>query len=449
LHRAAKRLHPLDSVLSRQTYLEALGAAAYAGRFCRLHKVAAVAEAARGAAASAPRASAADRLLEGLATRITEGCAAGAPESRRALRALNAESGAGATDTARFLILASGAADFLWDHEASCTLARRQVRRAREEGALSVLPFALTFLAAAHVMRGEFETGEALIEEGDAITASTGNAPLPHAALLLAAWRGRREDAAGLFEASVLDATGRGEGLLLTIVEYATAVLNNGLGQYSVALAAARRAAEHEQLGFFAWALPELVEAAVHCGEPELAGEALERLSERARAGGTEWGLAMEAGSRALLSQDGAAEALHQEAVDRLDRSRVAVHLARARLAYGEWLRRQGRRVDAREQLRAAHGMFASMGAEAFAGRAERELAASGQTARTRTAEHRDDLTAQEGEIARLAGDGLSNPEIGSRLFISPRTVEYHLHKVFLKLGVHSRHELSGVLPRR
>jgi ATP/maltotriose-dependent transcriptional regulator MalT len=237
--------------------------------------------------------------------------------------------------------------------------------------------------------------------------------------------------------------------LLITIVEQATAVLHNGLGHYSLALAAARNAADHEELTFFSWALPEVVEAAVRSGEPDLADRALERLSERARAGGTEWGLAMEARSRALLSDGDAAEGLYREAIDRLGRSRVAVHLARARLVYGEWLRRRGRRVDAREQLRGAHEMLASIGAEAFAARAERELAATGETARTRAAEHRDDLTSQERRIAQLARDGLSNPEIGSQLFISPRTVEYHLHKVFLKLGVHSRHELDGTLPSR
>ncbi|HET6997633.1 MAG TPA: LuxR C-terminal-related transcriptional regulator, partial [Solirubrobacterales bacterium] len=226
-------------------------------------------------------------------------------------------------------------------------------------------------------------------------------------------------------------------------------VLNNGLGRYPAALAAAARASEHEDLSFFSWALPEVVEAAARSGEPQWAAAALERLSQRARAGSTEWGLAMEARSRALLSEGEVAERLYREAIDRLGRSRIVVHQGRARLVYGEWLRREGRRVDAREQLRAARGMFISMGAEAFAARAERELAATAETVRHRSIEHRDDLTAQEGEVARLARDGFSNPEIGSRLFISPRTVEYHLHKVFLKLGVHSRHELPRALPRR
>jgi len=449
LHRAAKRLAPLDADLSRATYLEALGAAAYAGRFCGSRGVVAAAEDARGVAPSAATARAIDPMLEGLTARISEGYPAGTPDLRRALSAFDGENGAGATGAARFLMLACGGADFLWDGEVCRALARRQVRRAREEGALSALPFALTFLAAVQVMRGEFSAGGARIEEADAITTATGNASLPHAALLLAAWRGRRDDATELFEASAADATERGEGLLITIVEYATAVLHNGLGQYPAALAAARKASDHEGLAFFSWALPEVVEAAVRSDEPELAGEALGRLSEQARAGGTEWGLAMEACSRALLSQGDVAEGLYREAIERLDRSGVVVYLARARLVYGEWLRREGRRIDAREQLRRAGEMFATMGAEAFGERAERELLATGERARRRRIERRDDLTAQEGQIARLARDGLSNPEIGTRLFISPRTVEYHLHKVFLKLGLHSRHELAGTLPRR
>ena len=410
LHRSAKRLAPLDATLSRATYLDALGAATYAGRYHDAEGLLAV---------------------------------------RRALRGFGGEHGDGAGGAARFLMLACAGADFLWDGEVCEALSRHQVRRARREGALSVLPFTLTFLAAALVMRGEFGAAAARIEEADAIAASSGITPMPHASLLLAAWRGHDGDATRLFEDSAADAAERGEGLLITVVDYATAVLHNGLGKYPLALAAAGSAAEHEDLSFFSWALPELVEAAARSGERERAAAALERLSERARAGDTESGPAMEARSRALLSEGDLAESLYREAIERLSRGRIAVHLGRARLVYGEWLRREGRRIDAREQLRVARGMFTAMGAEAFAARAGRELAATAGTARTRTIEHRDDLTAQEEEIARLARDGLSNPEIGTRLFISPRTVEYHLHKVFLKLGVHSRHELGGPLPGR
>jgi DNA-binding CsgD family transcriptional regulator len=448
LRRAARMLAPLDPELSRMTYLDALGAAAYAGRLREVHGLVAAAEEARSAA-PAVRARAVDSLLEGLASRIIEGQAAGTPELRRTLSRFDGENGAAAAGAARFLMLACGGVDFLWDGEVCDALARRQVQRARGEGALSVLPFALTFLAAALVMRGEFAAAAARIEEADAIAASSGIAPLPHASLLLAAWRGRGDDAVRLFTDCAADATERGEGLLTTVVDYATAVLHNGLGQYPAALAAASRASEHEDLSFFSWALPEVVEAATRSGEPRRAAAALERLSERARAGGTELGLAMEARSRALLCEGGGAEPLYREAIDRFGRSRVAVHLGRGRLVYGEWLRREGRRIDAREELRAAQRMFVPMGAEAFAARAERELAATVETARTRTNEHRDDLTAQEEEVARLARDRFSNPEIGTRLFISPRTVEYHLHKVFLKLGVRSRHELAGALPPR
>jgi DNA-binding CsgD family transcriptional regulator len=410
LHRSAERLAPLDAALSRATYLDALGAATYAGRFHDAEGLAAV---------------------------------------KRALRGSGREHGAGVGGAARFLMLACAGADFLWDGEVCEALSRHHVRRARREGALSVLPFTLTFLATSLVMQGEFGVAAARIEESDAIAASSGIAPLAHASLLLAAWRGRDEDAIRLFEDCAADATERGEGLLITVVDYATAVFHNGHGQYPVALAAARRASEHEDLSLFSWALPELVEAAARSGEGEWAAAALQRLSARARAGGTEWGLAMEARSRALLSGGDVAEGLYREAIERLGRGRVAVHLGRAHLVYGEWLRREGRRIDAREQLAVARGMFTAMGAEAFATRAGRELAATAGTARIRSIEHRDDLTAQEEEIARLARDGLSNPEIGTRLFISPRTVEYHLHKVFLKLGVHSRHELGDALAQR
>ena len=294
---------------------------------------------------------------------------------------------------------------------------------------------------------GEFAAAAGLIEEADAITEATGNAPLGYTSLVLAAWRGQEAEALELIEASRDDATERGEGRAITLAEYATAVLYNGLGRYRAALTAAERASDHDDLGLFGWALIELVEAAVRSSEPELAAEALERLSERTGLSGTDWALGVEARSRALLEEGPGTEDLYLEATERLGRCRIEVHLARAQLLYGEWLRRQNRRIDARKTLRKAHELFSTMGAEAFAERAARELLATGETARKRTDDTRGQLTAQETQIAQLAREGHSNPEIGAQLFISARTVEYHLHKVFTKLEISSRHELQRVLP--
>jgi DNA-binding CsgD family transcriptional regulator len=270
-------------------------------------------------------------------------------------------------------------------------------------------------------------------------------APLKYASLMLAAWRGNDTDGLELFEAGTLEATARGEGMALGVLDWATALLYNGCGRYAEALAAAERGSEHDDVGLFAWALVELIEAGARSGATDAISAALDRLSGRTHASGTDWALGIEAGSRALLSDGRAAEPLYREAVERLERSRGVVHLARARLLYGEWLRRENRRVDARDQLRAAHEMFSGIGAEGFAERVRRELVATGETARKRTGDTRGVLTPQEAQIARLAKDGLSNPEIGAQLFISPRTVQYHLRKVFLKLDITSRNQLSRI----
>jgi DNA-binding CsgD family transcriptional regulator len=268
-----------------------------------------------------------------------------------------------------------------------------------------------------------------------------------YTSLVLAAWRGQEAQALELIEASRGDASHRGEGRASTLAEYATAVLYNGLGRYREALAGAQRASEHDDLGLFGWALIELVEAAARSREPQLGADALKLLSERTRLIGTDWALGIEARSRALLDEGQGAEDLYLEATERLGRCRIKVHLARAHLLHGEWLRRQNRRIDARESLRTAYELFSTMGAEAFAERAARELLATGETARKRTADTRGQLTAQETQIAELAREGHSNPEIGAQLFISPRTVEYHQHNVFTKLAISSRNELQRVLP--
>ncbi len=443
---AAKRLEPLDAGLARETFLEALAAAIFAGRLGGGRGVLEVAEAARAAPPAPQPARTIDLLLDGLANRFTDGYAAGVLPLRQALDAVSRDEGH-SEDDIHWLWLACRIAPDLWEDETWHELATRQLQLARDAGALSVLPLAATYRAGVHVHAGEFAAAAALIEEADAITEATGNAPLGYTSLVLAAWRGREAEALELIEASREDAAGRGEGRAITLAEYATAVLYNGLGRYREALAAAQRASEHDDLGLFGWALIELVEAAARDREPQLAADALELLSERTGLTGTDWALGIEARSHALLDEGQGAEDLYVEATERLGRCRIKVHLARAHLLYGEWLRRQNRRIDARESLRTAHELFSTMGAEAFAERAARELLATGETARKRTADTRGQLTAQETQIAELAREGHSNPEIGAQLFISPRTVEYHLHKVFTKLEISSRNELQRVLP--
>jgi DNA-binding CsgD family transcriptional regulator len=347
----------------------------------------------------------------------------------------------------RWLWVACRAAADLWDDESWHVFAIRQVELARDAGALTVLPVALIWRIAVHLNAGELAAVSSLIEETEALTEATGSHLAPYGALWLAVWRGREAEAAELSEATTREVVRRGEGLELTVVQYATAVLYNGLGRYEDALAAAQRAGEepYEQL-ISKWSAVELIEAATRIGVREHVADAWERLSETTRASGTEWALGIEARAGALLSEGEVAESLYREAIDRLGRTRVRMELARAHLLYGEWLRRERRRTDAREQLRAAHGKFVAMGAEGFADRAERELLATGETARKRTVETGSQLTPQEAQVARLARDGLSNSEIGARLFISSRTVQYHLRKVFMKLDITSRVQLDGVL---
>jgi DNA-binding CsgD family transcriptional regulator len=444
LLRAARRLEPLDARLARETYLEAIAAAIYAGHLVDTPDVREAAEAARTAPAAPEPPRAIDLLLDGLAIRFVDGYPAGVPRLRKALDAFRDVEGLTESD-GRWLWLASRVARNLWDDDVWYELVTRGLRAARETGSLRMLPIALTYRASLHVHEGEFSAASSLIEEADAIIEATEMAPLKVASLMLAAWRGNEAKALELFAAGRREATARGEGVGLTILDWATALMYNGHGRYDEALSAAQRGCEQDDARLFAWSLVEMVEAGVRTGATEAAAAALDDLSERTRASGTEWALGIEAGSRALLSDPRDAEPLYREAVERLARSRGAVHLARARLLYGEWLRRENRRVDAREQLRAAHEMFSTVGAEGFADRARHELLATGETARRRSDDAREVLTPQEAHIARLASEGLSNPEIGAQLFLSPRTVQYHLRKVFLKLDITSRSQLSRV----
>jgi DNA-binding CsgD family transcriptional regulator len=442
---AARRLEPLDAAMARETHLEAMAAAMFAGRLGGKPGVREAAEAAQAAPAAPQPPRAIDLLLDGLATRFTDGYSEGVPQLQKALTAFRREEGLTARDV-RWVWLACRLAQDLWDDELWYELATRALRAARETGALRVLPTAATYRACLHVHAGAFGPASSLIAETESIVDATGLAPLRLASLMLAAWRGNEAELVGLLEAGLPLARARREGMAEGVADWANALLYNGNGRYPEALAAAQRACEYDDVGPFAWALVELIEAGVRSGATDAASAALDRLSGRTQASGTDWALGIEAGSRALLSDDGDAEALYREAVERLARSRGVVHLTRAQLLYGEWLRRENRRVDAREQLRAAYERFNEIGAEAFAERARRELLATGETVPRRTVETRDVLTPQEAQIARMASDRQTNPEIGAKLFISPRTVEYHLRKVFAKLDISSRKELSSAL---
>jgi DNA-binding CsgD family transcriptional regulator len=289
-----------------------------------------------------------------------------------------------------------------------------------------------------------------MVAQAESVTEATGSSIAPYGALALAVFRGQEAQAAQLIQTATEDVGHRGEGEGLSVIQWAAAVLYNSLGRYEEALAAAQQASEDSPVVRFAgWALVELVEAAVRSAAPECAADALERLSGMARACGTDWALGAEARSRALVSDGAAAENLYREAIDRFGRAGLRVDLARAHLLYGEWLRRQRRRRDARDQLGRAHQIFDSIGAAAFAGRARIELRATGGHARQHTIQTPDTLTAQEALIARLAGEGASNPQIAAQLFISPATVAYHLRKVFTKLGISSRSQLAPALPDR
>ena len=447
---AARRLEALDPALARETYLEALGAAMYAGRLYDESGVRQAAEAARAAPAAPAPPRSIDLVLDGMATRFTEGPGAGVAPLRLALQAFENEALERHEEMMRWLLLCpvvqSLAVFELWDDEAFNALAVRAVQLARDTGALAMLSVTLVYRSGVHLFSGEFAAASAMNQEADAIAAATGNAALVYGKLLVGAWRGVESDAMALINAGLESATARGEGRVAALAGYAIAVLNNGLGRYAAAIEGALRGSEDDDQGYAGWSLAELVEAAVRAGRVDVAASALPRFEARARAAGTDWALGVLARLRALMSGDDSADALYREAIERLERTRIRIELARAHLLYGEWLRRENRRVDARAQLRTAYETFSHSGCEAFAERARRELVATGETAPRRTVLTRDVLTPQEAQVARMARDGQSNPEIGAQLFISPRTVEYHLRKAFRKLDVSTRRELRGVL---
>jgi DNA-binding CsgD family transcriptional regulator len=444
LLKAARRLEPIDAALARMTYLEALSAAIFAGNLASPGGGAAEVARAAGAAPPVYPCRAPDLLLDGLATQHRDGYAAGLPILRRAL----AEFGVGMSveEELRWLWLAGLVAVRTWDDEQWEALTARHVRLARETGALSELPLALTWRTSMLLVVGELPGAALLAEETQVVEEATDTILAPYAALGLAALRGDQARTAMLSEQTLGHVSERGQGIGISFTGWANAALHNGLSQHRQALAAAQAGSEEGGSSF--WPLVELLEAAARSGMTDAATQAYQRLTEMTGPAGTDWALGVQARSLALLSEGETAEQGYREAISRLGRTRIRTELARAHLVYGEWLRRERRRGDAREQLRTAHRMYEAMGMDAFADRAQRERLATGETARKRTEGIRHtQLTAQEVQIARLARDGLSNPEIGVRLFISARTVQYHLRKIFAKLGINSRTQLDRVLP--
>ena len=443
---AARRLEPLDPRLARETYLEAFAAALSADRLVRGGDAREVAAAVL-AAGWEPSTRACDLLLDGLALLTREGYVAGAPALKVALRAFRDEP-LSEEDELRWLWLACRIARALADDEAWDELTARHLEVARRAGAFSALPVALTDRVLVELFSGRIGVAMSLAAESDAVVEATGSHLTLRTSIVLANWRGRDAEALALIEARREDVLRRGEGLWLAANDWGSAIRYNGLGRYEDALAAAEQAAEAARgLGPSILLLAELIEAAARSGQAERATGPLAQLAEIAHAAGTDWALGTHARAAAMLAEGEAAERLYREAIERLSHVKTCATLARAHLLYGEWLRREHRRVDAREQLRVAYAMLSDMGMEAFAERARRELLATGETVRKRTVETLDELTPQEVQVARLAAGGQTNPEIGAQLFLSPRTVEWHLSKVFGKLGVSSRKELRAALP--
>jgi DNA-binding CsgD family transcriptional regulator len=442
---AARRLEPFDLQLARETYLTAWGAAGMAGHPTGADVRLEIGRAVR--ALPAPRASSRpfDLLLDGLALLTIDGHAAATPTLQQAANAL---ADIPVEDVLRWGWMAASASSLVWDLEGLHATSARQIQLVRDVGALWQLPLHLWQLGMARAWMGDFAGAASLVAESASVAAATGNRIAPFTLLRLRALQGREAEAAALVASAIELAAAGGQGMSASWAQWAAAVLYNGLARYQEAASAAQHATSDTLSPTLSmWALPELVEAAARNGNPELAGEALLRLAESTQPAGTDFALGIEARSRALLTTGDDADLLYREAIDRLARTRLRPELARAQLLYGEWLRREGRRVDAREQLRTAHHMFATIGMEAFAERARRELLATGERVRKRSLDTREELTAQEEQIARLARDGLSNPEIGGQLFISARTVEWHLRKVFTKLEISSRRQLRTALP--
>jgi DNA-binding CsgD family transcriptional regulator len=449
LLKAAQTIAPLDAGTAHQAYLDAFWATNLAGRFAQGVDLHATARAARATAVEPAPGGASDLVLDGLAAATIDGYPAAVPALKRAVRAFRDRTVSREEELHRLWQACVVALD-LWDDESHDILATRFVELSRATGALAVLPVALSARIVADVFAGRLTVAAARLEDLEQVSDAAGTRFPPYAAGLLAGWRGRQDDTAEFIGDIVLEATQRGEGLGVAVAEYARAVLFNGLGQYSIALEAADASDLPDAESFTAvnMSLVELIEAAARSGHPERAASACSRLSEMCVASGTEWALGNRARSLALLSTGATAESLYQEAIEHFARTRIRGQLARSHLLYGEWLRRASRRVDARAQLQTAHRMLTAIGAEAFAERARRELEATGEKVRARSVETHGELTAQESEIAHLVAGGKTNHEVGGELFISPRTVEWHLRKTYPKLGISSRKQLTAALRR-
>jgi DNA-binding CsgD family transcriptional regulator len=445
LLKAAKRLEPLNLDLARETYVDAWQAAFFAGYLAGAGDLLEVSRAARALPPPAHPPRLVDLVLDGFALLVTDGPTAAAPVLRQATSAIASPDVPG-EEILRWGFVATVADEALWDDE-GWRVTVRQVQLARDVGALDQLSFLLNRMAVETVWSGDFAAASLLIAEAGAVCEATGSRFAPVAATMLAAFRGREAEAVPLIQSIIEQATAGGQGVSVTVAHWVAAVLYNGLGRYEEALAAARQASEHKHVYISVWALPELIEAAARTGNPRIADDAIDQLVGTTRAGGTDFGLGIEARSRALLSEGEAAEGYYRQAIDRLSRARRRPEFARAHLLYGEWLRRQRRRRDARDQLGTAFVMFDAIGMAAFAARARAELRATGERALPRGPGAPEVLTPQEEQIARLVAERLSNREIAARLFISASTVEYHLRKIFRKLGVTSRVQLARTYP--
>ncbi|MCD7445692.1 DUF2791 family P-loop domain-containing protein [Streptomyces lincolnensis] len=449
---AAEQFTAAASPLARETYLEAISAIIFGGRVHGPTGARAAAIAARGSGAPSSGSEAADLLLEGVSALIADGYEQGLPALRGALDLLAHEELPTREATVRWLLLAPVALEafihYAWDLHAWDTLSSRAVRLARDIGALGALPPALIYAGGVHIHYGDFAQAARLIDEADALAAATGHAPHKYATLVLAAWRGEADVAAGIVEEAKQSADQRGEVSLLGAMGYIQGVLYNGLARYEEALRAARVGIDHDGFNFTGLSLVEHIEAATRCGELDQARDSLERLVDLTRAADSGWARGAAARSRALLADGDEADSLYRTAIKEFGRGGVTVEVARTHLLYGEWLRRSNRRALAREHLRTAHEMFDGMPAQAFAERARRELLATGEEVRARESRAASALTPQESQVAALAAAGLTNVKIGAELFISPHTVEWHLRKVYTKLGINSRRALPGALKR-
>ncbi len=438
---AARRLEHVDVSLARRTYLDAIGAALFAGHLTRGPGLRDVGTAARGAPPVRDP-DMPDRLLDALSIRLTEGYAAGVGPMAQVFEELSGEA-LPIADGMRWLLFGSVLGSELWDLDGWLAIANRNVAIVREIGALSELPIAIDALVTVRLFAGDTARAAELIDEAKIVCDAIGSPQARLGPLALAVFRGREREARALIEENMADATARGQGAAVIVTQWHRALLCNGLGRYAEAREAAELVVEHpEAFTSPPWGLLELVEAATRTGDRARAIRADEALSEVLRAAGTDWALGLAARSRALVSEGRVAEGWYEDAIARLGRTGARMDLGRAHLLYGEWLRRENRRTEAREQLRIAHTTLEELGIDGFADRARRELQATGAVVRPRRTPTQIALTAQEEQIARFAGAGLTNPEIGARLFLSPHTVDWHLRKVFAKLGISSRREI-------